>query len=160
MRKLHLLIICAVVLAGLPFFSTRLMAERVILDTLTTAQEDGCGTIRVAFNFPVQYIKHFPYSSGNDLRIKLKPIITDPADQKALFTRETIQLPPGSLSELKEVSYEGNVEGGPFLSIWFQNRVNFKVSQGKDFRSFVINVSGVDDKRPCPPATAPPSRAH
>ena len=160
MRKFHLLIICGVALAGSAFFSTRLWAERVILDYLTTAEEDGCSTIRVGFNFPVQYIKHFPYNSGDDLRIKLKPIMTDPTDRSALFARESITPPPDSLSELKEVSYEGNVEGGPFLSILFRSPVNFKVSQGKDFRSFVINASGMDDKRPCPPAASPPPRMH
>ena len=83
--------------------------------------------------------------------------MTNPADQDALFTHETIQTPPDSLGELKEVSYEGDIDGGPFLNLYFANSVKFKVAQGNDLRSLVINVSGMDDKRACPATVSKPN---
>ena len=149
LQKLPMLAICTVAIIGVLFFATRPMAGRVVVDDLEVVQDRGCSTITVTFNFPVQYIKHFPYESGEDLRIQLDPIVTGTEEGNALYTRETVQLPPNGTGALVDVAYEGHVDGGPYLTLFFQTPVKFNVAQGKDFRSLVVAVSVIDANSPC-----------
>jgi hypothetical protein len=149
MRKFSLVAVAVAALLGVLFFSTRPMAGRVVVDDLAVEHSGECSTITVTFNFPVQYKKHFPYDSGEDLMIKLDAIMTGTEEAEALYTREHVLLPPGDIGELLDVSYEGNVDGGPYLSLIFRRPVKFTVSEGKDFRSFVVKVSPINRTAPC-----------
>jgi len=121
-----------------------------ILDEVQLVEEEGCKFIDVSFNVPMRYIKHFPYAKGEDLRIKLDTLNIHPSDRSAQFQREY----PGSLSkelsQLADVVFEGEVEGGPFLAIFFHKTEDFKVGQGNDFRSLVITLSS-NGEAPCNP---------
>lgn len=149
MRKFSLVAVTVAALLGVLFFSTRPMAGRIVVDDLEVEQSGGCSTITVTFNFPVQYKKHFPYESGEDLMIKLDAIMTGTEETEALYTRENVLLPPGDIGELLDVSYEGNVDGGPYLSLIFRRAVKFTVLEGKDFRSIVVKVSPINRIEPC-----------
>jgi len=153
MKKLTIALILALALGGIFFLSQWSEAERLnILDDVRITERDGCAVIRVGFNIPVRYVKHFPYESGDDLRIQLEAISISPGEREALFRNEYHRPPPDDTSGLEEVLYEGNVEGGPFLSLFFRTPVVFKVEQGSDFRSLVVVVTGPEAKEPCPPA--------
>jgi len=121
-----------------------------ILDEVTLEQHQECRFIEVGFNIPMRYIKHFPFESGKDLRIKLGPLAINPNEESSQFRREY----PGSLSsevaDIAEVIFEGDVVGGPFLALYFHKPLSFRVWQGSDFRSLVISISEKDN-RPCDP---------
>lgn len=123
-----------------------LMARAPILtlNDVTIAEQDGCALIQVKFNFPLRYVKHFPYESGDDLRIQFDPIpiAVPPGEGSALFTRESVRPPRNDIASLIDVIYEGNVEGGPFLTLYFSRPVVFRVKQGADFRSLNIVILG------------------
>ena len=139
-----------VVFIGLLLFAThRLLATQVIIDDIQITEESGCSEILIWFNFPVRYVKHFPYEFGDDLRIKIRPIAIGPEEREALFTREPILPPPNELAGLTKVVYEGDVTGGPFLTLFFDEMVAFQVGQGADFRSLVIMVTAPDNPEPC-----------
>jgi len=121
-----------------------------ILDEVSLLEREECRFINVRFNIPMRYIKHFPFESGEDLRIKLDPLAINPTDESAQFRREY----PGSVSsevaDIADVIFEGDVEGGPFLALYFHDARSFRVWQGADFRSLVIAISG-RDRTPCDP---------
>lgn len=119
-------------------------APILTLGDVNITEEDSCAVIQVKFNFPLRYVKHFPYESGDDLRIQFDPIpiAVPPGERSALFTRESVRPPRNDIASLLEVIYEGNVEGGPFLTLYFRRPVVFKVEQGADFRSLNIVVLG------------------
>ncbi len=121
-----------------------------ILDEVQLVEYDGCRFIEVSFNIPMRYIKHFPYEQGEDLRIKLETLNIHPTDRSAQFRREYPGSLSSELSQLADIVFEGEVEGGPFLAIFFHNALNFKVGQGKDFRSLVVSISE-EGATPCDP---------
>ncbi len=135
--------------ALLLFGSHRLLATQVIIDDIQITEDSGCSEILIWFNFPVRYVKHFPYEFGDDLRIKIQPIVTGPEERDALFTREPVIPPPNELAGLSKVLYEGDVPDGPFLTLFFDETVAFQVGQGADFRSLVIMVTAPDNPEPC-----------
>jgi hypothetical protein len=124
-------------------------ATNLIVDDIEIVETEGCAIVNIRFNFPVRYMRHFPYNSGEDLRIQLESIVSSAEESAALRTRERVALAPGEAASLSEVLFEGNIDGGPFLSLFFTRPVGFKVKQGSDFRSLVISVSD-DGGPPCP----------
>lgn len=147
MRSVTLLKAWIVSLAALLLIFTPASEARAPILTLsdvTISEEDGCAVIQVKFNFPLRYVKHFPYESGDDLRIQFDPIpiAVPPGERSALFTRESVRAPRNDIASLIEVIYEGNVQGGPFLTLYFRRPVVFRVEQGADFRSLNIMVLG------------------
>lgn len=149
MKKIPFRMTMAFFLAGVIFTSAWLYARHLIIDEVTVSERPDCSVVKVSFNFPVRYVKHFPYSTGDDLRIQLEPITRNVADREALFARETVLPPPNEIVGLSEVVYEGDIEGGPFLTLFFTRPVNFKVEQGTDFRSVVVTVAGPESKGLC-----------
>ncbi len=99
-------------------------------------------TIQVAFTFPVRYVRHFPLDVGNEIRVQLEPIAISPQDRDALFKREAMSPQVGNPAHATEVIYEGDVAGGPYLTILFGRPVHYQVKQGSDFRSILILVKG------------------
>lgn len=140
------------IVLGLLLLSMDTQAQPVrdkILADADIRQESECAFVRVGFNFPVRYVKHFPYEYGEELRIQLDPIAISPVDRDALFKRESMRPPSNEIAALLEIIYEGDMEGGPFLTLLFRRPVAFKVGQGADFRSLMIVVPGSKASAPC-----------
>ncbi len=143
-----------VALVGLILLSVGLHAQPSrdkILSGVEVDEDTGCAIIKVEFNFPVRYVKHFPYESGEELRIQLEHIVISPLDEEGLSRRESFS-PPNDFAKLIEVVYEGDIIGGPFLTLLFRYPVDYKVQQGSDFRSLIVAVPGPEAGEPCLPA--------
>ena len=111
-----------------------------VLDTIDV-QHTGDGTvIRIGLTIPVRYIRHYPYESGNELRIKVLPFDVRSDDRDALHKRESLVPPDEDPPELMEVIYEGDIDGGPFLTLLFDHEVHYEVEQGRDSRSIVVHL--------------------
>jgi hypothetical protein len=108
-----------------------------ILSDITVSGSDTCKLARISFNFPIRYLNHFPQKEGDELRIQLKPVTVDPLDAQDLANREAFS-PVDDASLLTNVIYEGDMAGGPYLTLQFNGRADFKVLQGTDFRSIRI----------------------
>ena len=127
--------------AGLFLFATVVQGQPIqdrVLDNVTIEEEEEVVVIRVGFSFPVRYISHFPPFSGKELRIHLEPIAVSRADRDAVFKREAIKPRPHEKMEILEVIYEGDIGGGPYLTLLFDETTSYRVKQGKDYRSLVI----------------------
>jgi hypothetical protein len=61
-------------------------------------------------------------------------------DRDALRQRESLVPPDDDPPELMEVIYEGDVDGGPFLTLLFDHEVHYEVEQGRDSRSIVVHL--------------------
>ena len=60
--------------------------------------------------------------------------------------------PPNDFAKLIEVIYEGDIIGGPYLTLLFRSPVDFMVQQGADFRSLIVAVPGPEADESCLPA--------
>ncbi|MFQ5354139.1 MAG: hypothetical protein ACE5DR_04265 [Thermodesulfobacteriota bacterium] len=150
-KKMMVILICLALSPMLQAPSKALARPFQILDDVILVDEDdGCRFIEVGFNVPMRYIKHFPYEKGKDLRIQLEPLNIIRSDPSAQFRREYPGSLSNELSQLADVVFEGDVEGGPFLAVFFHDSHGFKVGQGGDFRSLIIGVSA-GGETPCEP---------
>jgi len=112
-----------------------------ILDDVRVQSGDKTADIEVHFTFPVRYVTHFPEKSGDTLQIQLQPIAISAVDRLAVHRRESSRLPRHSGLPLLDISYEGDLAGGPYLTIRFLEPVQFTVHQDTDFRTISVHVS-------------------
>ncbi len=136
---IHLLLSCFVLL----FLSTALMAQPSrdrILGDLQISEQDEQTEVLIDFNFPVRYIRHFPATEGDELRIQLKPIEIGSAEREGLFKREAIAADKDNTADLTEVVYEGDSISGLMLTVYFSTERTFSVEQGNDYRSIKLVV--------------------
>lgn len=112
---------------------------RIISDVALSEQADT-SEIRIEFSFPVRYVRHFPTDIGDTIQIQLRPVAVSNIDAGQVNGRESARLPAGSDIPLLDISYEGDLPGGPYLTVRFYQDVAFSIQQGVDFRSLTIIV--------------------
>lgn len=122
---------------------TQAMAQpagrRIISDVLVTEHAQTTD-LRIEFTFPVRYVSHYPEDFGDTIEIQLKEVVISAVDADFLHRRESVRLPETESIPLLDISYEGDLPGGPYLTIRFVSPVSYTVSQGSDFRSLLITV--------------------
>jgi hypothetical protein len=145
------LIIAALSLSSLQSQPVR---ERILDDLEVT--ETGAGLrMRISLTTRVRYVRHYPYENGAELRIRITPFDVSSDDRQALPRRESL-VPYGAGPLLpKEVVYEGDIEGGPYLTLFFKQVVDFKVEQGRDSRSIVVHIGGTSSEGRTSSPTSP-----
>jgi hypothetical protein len=112
---------------------------RIISDVTVTDKVDRI-ELGVEFTFPVRYMGHFPEDYGDTIEIQLKAVVVSEVDAGLLPRSESIRLPEAGSVPLLDISYEGDLPGGPYLTVRFHDPVAFTVKQGTDFRSLMITV--------------------
>ncbi len=122
-----------------------------ILSGVQLFEDAGCAVVKVTLNLPVRYLSHFPPANGDELRIKLRPIIISSEDLAVLFKRESVRAPASDRAAIAKIIYEGDDISGPVLTFLFRHPVAFKVGQGSDFRSLTVAISGEEPSETCLP---------
>ena len=125
-----------------------------ILADITINGTKTCRTAQIGFSFPVRYINHFPQNEGKEVRIQLKPLTIGPLEEQDLRDREAFSPAQGE-ALLNNVIYEGDMEGGPYLTVQFSQAVRFAVAQGTDFRSVNVSFHSAGDACPTTTSSAP-----
>lgn len=111
---------------------------------LDAVEQHGCGReilVIASLTIPVRHRSHFPADRGRELRVRLLPVDISPDERDALFRREMLVPDKQMCSPLNEVIYEGDIEGGPYLTFLFDRSVHFSVEQGRDSRSIVVRIT-------------------
>lgn len=132
-------------------------AEPVLDRVLSSADftpRSGCSQLRIGFNLRVQYESHFPASTGDELRITVRPLDTQRAISELLTRRESLRAPSDAGSTIKSIEVVSDQSQQLTLIVQFRTTVSFRVAQGADFESVVIAVSGRKPSGACRPDTA------
>ena len=145
--RIWLPVICCLLLL-MPALQAQTLRDRILGD-VNIVDQGECAKIDVCFNHPVRYVKHFSPRPPDQARTQLLPILVSPTDSKALFKRESVRLKPGNPAALAQVMYEGNLEGGPLLTLVFDEPVAFQVKPDSGDRRLTIAVSGVGRPDSC-----------
>lgn len=138
-RPFSLAILCLSVMSTAWLLHAQPASGRIISDVSISAIADG-SELHIAFTFPVRYLSHFPRDYGDTVQISLQPVAVSAVDQDFLPQRESFNLPETGSVPLLDVTYEGDLPGGPYLTLRFTEAVAFSVRQGSDFRSLTVNV--------------------
>lgn len=121
-----------------------LVAEPVrdrVLEEVRITEVEGQVAIAVRFPCTVRYLTHFPQDQGRELHIRLKPIQICTADRDAFAARESVRPRHAEAASLIDVTYEGDIEGGPFLNLSFTEDLAWQVKPDTDFRGLLILIS-------------------
>lgn len=117
--------------------------DKTILDTVLIEPLDDGARIRLEFLCPVQYKTHFPHYTGDELRIRLEPVRVCPGEEDTARNRGATPADDPTAAWLSDVIYDGEIPGGPFVSLHFERQMVFEVLQGADFRSIIVLVHPV-----------------
>lgn len=134
-------IILSVLLCTAPMpLLAEVMSGQIVADVSYEGDAEK-GALDVSFAFPVRYLRHFPLKRGDTLQIKLQGVTNNPVERELLSQRESVRIPGEKGKPFLEISYEGDVTDGPYLTIRLQQAMNFRVEQGRDFRSLRVVLS-------------------
>ena len=140
------IVLVLMLIIGIALFTQLVESEPVrkkILDALDVHRGEVVTTLRISMTTRVRYVRHFPYETGPELRIKITPFDVGRDNTDALHDRETLVPHGHEALPLYEVVYEGDIEGGPYLTLFFSRCVDFWVEQGRDSRSVVVYIDEV-----------------
>ena len=144
MKTIHRPLIRVLHLAVTLLFSTALNAappvRDKILDDVQLVRNDEQLTLKVAFSMPMRYRSHFPQDRGDELRIQLHPVRIPASDLNAVPRREGVVPLYADSAAIDEVIYEGDIEGGPYLTVRFTRPVSYRIIPGSDYRSINIVI--------------------
>ncbi len=139
--KLSLYIVAGIlaVLYGLQI----IQAPETVLDDVIVFEEGDKLVVQIKFNLPVRYENHFPEGFGDFLQIKVRIVSLMGGKTNEYLNRDAIL--PGFIERVPIVgiAYEGNVPGGPFLSLKFSDPIKFQVGEDLNTSSIVIHVPKV-----------------
>lgn len=146
--------VAAAVLAACLIAPDALAASAVrdqILSRALYFKTSACHVLKIEFNLPTRYVSHYPYDSGNELRIELDTLSSSPGDAAFEGRRESLHPPNESDEVLASITYEGNTVPRPVLTLAFRQVVAFKVAQGEDFRSVIVAIARPHGSGVCEP---------
>lgn len=145
-------IISVLTLGSVIAASTLARAEDAILQGIQITEKETTIDLQVDFSAPLQYMRHFPPNSGEILQIQLQVSEAERRKQEkaaeaaaggaapATAKRETMLPPSTESAPLINVTYEGEVPGGPFLTLRFKFPVDYVVAEGAGSKSIIVSL--------------------
>lgn len=152
------LIVAAAWLASQQRVRAQPVTREVLDDAEVSHRDDGSTTLVVSFRFPVNYLSHFPLTVGETvaISIRLTSFEKEPA-QSVPRRREALRPPRDAGIPLTDIVYDEEALWSPYLILHFSEPVEFRVSEGRDARSIVVEFPGPEARRqrePRPSASA------
>ncbi|MDH5230216.1 MAG: hypothetical protein OEY38_09160 [Gammaproteobacteria bacterium] len=139
-KLLNWKIVTGVAFLGLVLLYTFQIVEapnRLLQDVLVY-EEGQKNVLQVKFNLPVRYENHFPQGPSDFVQIKIRPVSLSGVQKNEYIGSDTIL--PGFLEKVpvSDIAYEGDVNGGPFLSLRFSKPVNYQIAEDSSMRSILL----------------------
>ncbi len=120
----------------LPLFtSTDQVIEDVVMFT-----DDNKAVVQVHFSGPIRYEDHFPEGNSNFLQVKLRMVALNQSRKREVVAQEKLKTDIVQRTSLVNISYEGNVPGGPLLTFLFTRPVDFSVRTSDSLDSIIVEI--------------------
>lgn len=136
--------LACLLLASFCWFSTAIAAEKQqILRDIKISETKTDILIQVNFNRSVTTIRHFPPNAGEILQIQLDVKAKEGAEagvDSDVAKRESMLPPKNDLVPFVSATYEGDVPGGPYLTLRFKFAIDYTVEDAKDSNSIIVKV--------------------
>jgi hypothetical protein len=126
------------------------ITERILAGAVI-AEEADCGHLTVRFNLPVRYLSHFPYDTGQELCIRVRPLAFGANEKTFRFQRESLRPPDSERAAIARIEFDGDAVAGACLNINFQRPAYYSIAQGSDYRSINVAIAGAEPRASCKP---------
>lgn len=105
-----------------------------------TSDREG-HNLEFEFNNSVRYLGHFPEEQSDIVQVKLRAIGFSEFRENVSLLDQFVQ--PADIKEkfLRDVRYEGDVPGGPFLVVRFAKPMKFKVAESNGLKGLIISYN-------------------
>ena len=133
-------------------------AAEKLLSSVSVSERDACAVIKIEFNSRVQYVSHMPLTSGDELRITLKPVEQRQAVPGAAVEQESLHAPANDRASVHAIELGPDATGAA-LSLYFKHKVAYKIAPGAGFKSILIAIPGPEPKASCVPSLGGASKA-
>ncbi|MBE0584412.1 MAG: tetratricopeptide repeat protein [Desulfofustis sp.] len=100
--------------------------------------------IHIEFTLPIRYVRHFPLEYGREVRIQLRPILSNVQGSLEVRAKDALFPPEQNTAGLTRVEYDGS-GGQPTITLTFARARSYSVQQGTDFRSLNILLPNKGD---------------
>jgi len=125
---------------AMPMAADAQPSDTRIIDSVDTKRRGDAIEIRVNFNLPMRYVTHVPLEEGDEVVVRLQPIVTPDIDPTVFQHRESALVDRSQSGPLTNVIFEGEEVGNVSVTLRFAYRVPYTVKGGDDFRSIVVSV--------------------
>ena len=117
-----ILIFTAIVLGVLSSLEV-LQTPNSVLNDVIVQDEGGMYIVKIKTNIPIRYENHFPQGPSDFVQIKVRAVSFAGAKINEYIGEESIL--PGFIEQvpIKDVAFEGKVNGGPFISLRFKQPI-------------------------------------
>ncbi len=139
----NILLIMVLITAGfiyITFFGEK--PDTLIAEVVITKDKET-NSLQVDFAGPVRHIGHFPETEGEILQIKLRAISFHEFNESYSLVNTFLQKHEAKDHHIADIRYEGNVPGGPFLTIKFSRPVSYEVNEGEGLKAMLINYKAI-----------------
>ena len=113
-------------LMGVVSFDT----DRKLIDDVVLVREADQKFLQLAFTAPVRLVGNYPKSKGEILQVKLSVIALGKFDENLSLLEKFVGVEEGKEIHMTDMQYEGNVPGGPFLVMKFDQPVQWVITEG------------------------------
>jgi hypothetical protein len=120
-----------------------------ILSSASIAEEPDCAHLTIHFNLPVRYLNHFPYETGREVCIRVRPLALGANEAAFRLRRESLRPPDSELAAISRIEYEGDAVNGACITVNFRKPAFFSVAQGSDYRSIAVAIASSPTQASC-----------
>ncbi len=135
------ILVTTVVTLGILSSLQVIQAPDTILDDVIVHEEGSLLVLKVKTNVPIRYEDHFPVGPSDFVQIKVRPISLLGVDKNEYMGSDSIL--PGFIEQvpIMDVAYEGDVPGGPFLSLRFEEPIRYQVKEDPEMNGIFLFIS-------------------
>lgn len=101
--------------------------HRRLVDDVVLVRDGDQKFLQLEFNAPVRLVGQYPKTSGDILQVKLRPVAVGAFDENLSLLEKFVGEEEGKEIHMTQMQYEGNVPGGPFLVMKFEQPVKWKI---------------------------------
>ncbi len=113
--------------------------DQVIKDVVMFT-DNGKAVVQVHFSGPIRYENHFPDGNSNFLQVKFHLVSLQRHAHREVVPQDLIKTEVVQRTSLMNISYEGDVPGGPFLTFLFTRPVDFSVKPSESLDSIIVEI--------------------
>lgn len=115
-------------------------ADRSLIEDAVLIREEDNKSIQIDFSAPVRIVGVFPEKSGDIVQIKLRVIAFGEFDENLSILEKFVGIEEGKEIHVTHMRYEGNVPGGPFVVMKFDQPVEWNITEGDSLLGMNVEI--------------------
>ena len=109
-----------------------------VIESVDIFTEDENVVVQIDFSVPVRYENHFPETTGEMLQLKCRLVSLAKIDRKEIISIDTLRPELVKQISLVNITFEGGVPGGPYVTLLFNKPVEYEVREDSQLKSLFV----------------------